>query len=520
MPNTFAFLVLYSWPVAVYVLFRVLPKDWAIATAMLGGYLLLPTRAGLDLPVVPAITKDAIPILSVGLMLLSGVGGAVAARKDAARKDADGRAKGWLWFAVLAGLLLGVSPLLTVLSNSEPLVFGPTVLPGMRPYDLGAVIAVTGVMVLPYFVARRHFTTAESHVTLLKVVVLGMLAYSLPTLFEVRMSPQLNIMFYGFFPHDFIQHIRAGGYRPLVFLQHGLWLAILFATAIIAAVALWRQRLADGVRAQQWLFAAIFLLLVLFACRSLGAFALTILILPAVLLLGTRGQLIVAGLVAGAVLVYPMLRSSGVIPVDSIVGISASVSAERAASLQFRLDNEDQLLARAAEKPLTGWGTWGRNQIYDPDTGESVSVTDGAWVILIGQFGWLGYIAQFGLLTLPIMMLALRRRTVAVGPATAGLALMLAVNLLDLIPNATLTPITWLIAGALAGRYAFGHLADTGPQAAVTPATPRRDWSLVTDPVAAAAPAQAPEPVAAPVAEDVPAAPVVKPRRRTPRQPA
>ena len=34
----------------------------------------------------------------------------------------------------------------------------------------------------------------------------------------------------------------------------------------------------------------------------------------------------------------------------------------------------------------------------------------------------------------------------------AALALMLAANLLDLLPNATLEPLTWLMAGALLGQ--------------------------------------------------------------------
>lgn len=497
MPNLFAQLVLYSFPVAVYVLFRLMPKHWAIATSMLAGYLLLPTRAGIDLPALPAITKDALPVLSVGLMLLLGVG----------RKGTDdalpsrGKARGRVWFFGLVALLAVVSPVLMTLTNPEPLVYGPVTIPGMRPYDTASVILTTSVLLLPFFIARRHFVTTESHVTLLKAVTLSMLLYSLPTLFEVRMSPQLNTMIYGFFPHDFIQHIRAGGFRPLVFLQHGLWLAIIFAMAIISAVALWRHRLSEGGRSQQWLFAAIYLLVVLVLCRSLGALALALLALPVALLAGVRFQLLVAGVVGAAVLIYPMLRGAGIAPVDDIVEIFASVDAERAGSLQFRLDNEDALLERAAEKPLAGWGTWGRNMIYDPETGRSTSITDGAWVITIGTAGWLGYIGQFGLLTVPILMMSLHRRSQGATPATAGLALVLAVNLVDLIPNATLTPITWLIAGALAGRYAFGHQADETIRTPA-PAGPVRSWALVTD-----APPPTPTPRPTPTATVAAAAP-------------
>jgi hypothetical protein len=79
-------------------------------------------------------------------------------------------------------------------------------------------------------------------------------------------------------------------------------------------------------------------------------------------------------------------------------------------------------------------------------------VTDGVWIIVIGSYGWLGYIAQFGLLTLPTLMLAFGRRSSALTPATAGLGLVMAANLLDLLPNATQIPFTWLMAGALLGE--------------------------------------------------------------------
>lgn len=80
MPNVFAFAVLFSWPVVVYLLFRRLPFHEAIIWSILGGYLLLPTRAGIDLPAVPPIDKHSLTSLSVALMILLGVGAAAAGR--------------------------------------------------------------------------------------------------------------------------------------------------------------------------------------------------------------------------------------------------------------------------------------------------------------------------------------------------------------------------------------------------------------------------------------------------------
>jgi hypothetical protein len=101
-----------------------------------------------------------------------------------------------------------------------------------------------------------------------------------------------------------------------------------------------------------------------------------------------------------------------------------------------------------------GWGGWGRNQILDPTTGEQTSVTDGRWIIVIGSFGWVGYIAEFGLLCFPLILLYVRARSVpdaALSTYTGAVALILSVNLIDLLPNSPLRPFTWLMAGALLG---------------------------------------------------------------------
>jgi hypothetical protein len=132
--------------------------------------------------------------------------------------------------------------------------------------------------------------------------------------------------------------------------------------------------------------------------------------------------------------------------------LADSISTDRASSFQTRVKNEDMLLARANQKPIFGWGTWGRNRIYQQGTGEDLSVTDGGWILQYGIFGWFGYLAYFGLFALA----AFRANAAVRGPITrdgtvvAGLSLLVAVNLLDLIPNSWLLPFTYLAAGSIA----------------------------------------------------------------------
>jgi hypothetical protein len=151
---------------------------------------------------------------------------------------------------------------------------------------------------------------------------------------------------------------------------------------------------------------------------------------------------------------YPLLRGAQLIPLDTILNYAMSVSPERHQSLNFRILNEEQLLARAMEKPWFGWGGYGRNLILDPIDGRILTIPDGRWIIVLGTYGWLGYICEFGLLIMPLIYLgreALAQRSAVFSPFACAIALIYAANLADLLPNATLIPFTWLMAGALMG---------------------------------------------------------------------
>jgi hypothetical protein len=486
MPNTFAYVVFFFWPLVVIVLFLRLPVAAALACSVIGGYLLIPIRTGYNFPMIPTIDKDALPSLIAGLMILLVAGRQADVERRDRRQAVEGAETGrrrpapdmpvtervifrrTLGSTIMLVLLLMAcaSSFLTVLANREPVVVGGIFLPGLRLYDAASVLGRLLITLLPFLLARRYLATPESHVVLLKVFCIAALGYSLLALYEIRMSPQLNTKIYGFFAGgSFRQQVRGLGYRPVVFLQHGLWLGIFLAMAVLGAAALWcqtrQQRLPTAWR---WGAATLWLLAVLVLSNSLGALIIGLLFLPVVLFMGVRGQLLFAAIIAGSILAYPMLRGAGLVPVQTLLNLSGAISESRAASLGYRFRNEDILLAHANEKPLAGWGGYGRNRVRDLETGQDISTTDGMWIITIGTWGWVGYISQFGLLILPTIFLAARRRELEISYATAGLALMLAANLLDMIPNATLTPLTWLIGGALAGRYAVAPASKPAKQ--------------------------------------------------------
>ncbi|WP_324752400.1 hypothetical protein [Roseovarius sp. Pro17] len=508
MPNSFAYFALFSWPLVVAVFFRFMPRSYAIASSIIGGYLLLPDRTGFDLPALPSLDKTLLPSLAAGLLCIfwrddktrrRGPPEPVSANAGKAEMSgrgpdappmnglqvSHGSSRANVFVLRLLVIVLIGSPFFTAIVNSEPIWMGPRYLPAIRIYDAFSMILTAFVSILPFLLGWRYLGRQEDHQALLFVLATTGVAYTFPALFEIRISPQLNAWIYGFFPHSFIQHIRAGGFRPLVFLPHGLWLGIYLAMAIVACAALYRLKRRASQPATRWLLLGAWVFGALVLAKSLGALIIAGLLVVVTLFLGRRLAMLIALVVALTVLTYPMLRGAGWVPVQTALDISASIDEERAASLNYRFENEDVLLQRANEKPFFGWGGWGRNEYHDPITGRIESVTDGVWIIFIGVFGWVGYIARLGLLTFPILVLARSRYRQHLGVATVGLSLVLAANLIDLIPNATLTPVTWLVGGALAGYISNGFrsraAAASDPEndgdhhaaAAAPPQTPR-----------------------------------------------
>lgn len=451
-------LAIFSYPLVVVALFRAYNARMALIWTILLGYLFLPTKTQWNLPVLPAITKDSMPVIAAALCLL------VLASRMVSTPTAP-VLPGWiprhpvirfLIFCLVAGALL------TVLTNRDALTYGSLRLPGLRLYDGFSAILSTVMAIMPLLLARKYLASDDSQKLILHSLCIAGVIYSLPIIFELIMSPQLNRMVYGFFPHSWSQHVRGGGYRPLVFLRHGLWLGIFMCVAVLAAVGY--ARIATSQRKFTYIGIAAWLLLILMAAKSLGAFAIALVLAPAILFLNPRAQLLLAAVIAGTVLIYPTLRGAGLIPVQYAVSVAENIDPARGRSLQHRLNNEDVLLEKANRRALFGWGGWGRARIYN-EAGRDISTTDGMWVIIIGKNGWLGYIGRFGLLCIPILLLAFRRRADDVTLTTSALSLVLAGNLIDLIPNAGLTPVTWMIAGALVGRLELQKADDDIPEA-------------------------------------------------------
>jgi hypothetical protein len=461
---------LIIWPLVAAVLFRTVRLPVAFLVTIIGGYLLLPTQTAFDPPFLPALDKYGVPALAAlaGILLFSG----------RPQFDANGQhlppwpvQPGFLprnpptliLFLVLFAGLVG-----THLTNRDVLIYGPVFLPALRPYDAMSAVLAMLMTLLPFLMARKVLASRDGQILILKCLVIAASAYAFLALYEVRMSPQLNRMVYGFFPHDWSQHFRNSGWRPLVFLEHGLPLGIFFTTAVMAAACL--VRLTETKERLVWLLLMVWLLGTLFLSKVLGAQMICVTMLAAIFLLPRHLQILFAVFVVGCFLIYPVLRASNLLPFELIL---SNVDDWRAFSLQYRLDNEQLLLEKANERPLFGWGGWGRSRVYN-EWGHDIATTDGGWVIRLGLGGWIGYIGFFGLMTWGVLSLLWRRHIA--DQVSVFLALILAAMIIDLAPNANQSPIIWLVAGSLVGRLeAARYGRETPREAPVDTGPPKRE---------------------------------------------
>lgn len=450
-------LAILIWPVMALILFAKLPVLQAVIWSVLLPYMFLPEAFAIDLPAVPPLNKTN--MIAVGLVC-----GLIVQRPKVLKwlKKDEAVEVGKPSLRVLLGMCFVLAifgTVMTVFTNQEPLPYGDVTLPAARPRDIVSLAGDLVFKLIPFFYAALYLSTPRRHNLFLVAIVAASLVYSLLMLIEIRLSPQLHFWIYGYYQHSFAQHVR-DGFRPMVFMQHGLWVSFFAFSGIIAALGLWRSS-KDG----KWLAAALWIFLVLALSSNLGALMIAVLLGGVVALFSKRLQLWVITVIAAIVFLFPMLRGAQLLPMNAILSTFAAISQERADSFEFRLDNEDILLEKAQRKPLFGWGGWNRNRVLNGE-GRDVSTVDGLWIGILGTSGWVGYLSYFGFLVFPVLFLrsAFKRKDISF--ETLALGMISAGNLIYIIPNATLTPVGFLIFGAVAGYGIYDTVASSETVAA------------------------------------------------------
>ena len=436
MPNFLADVALLLWIPIGLAVFAVARPPVAAAIVIVGASLLLPSGHSFDFPGLPAIDRELIASLAalVGCLVFS---------PERLRNRHPGQ--GVEILAVV--LILGAFG--TMLTNGDP----EGTAPGLTYHDaLSTSVRQVLRFWLPFFIGRALFRTPLELRSLLVVLTVAALLYSLPILWEIRMSPNLHLIVYGYAPANFFQQMRGGGYRPMVFVGHGLALAMFVLSATIAAIGLARMRasvLGFSARA-----AAGYLATILFLCHSAAALVYGVVVAPLLYLGRLAIQARIILIVAAIVLSYPLLRALDWFPTTTLVEVARFFSEDRAESLDFRFVNEDALLEKARERVLFGWGGWGRALPAETPMGRPV--TDGFWIITFGQDGAVGFLCAFGLLLAPTVYAGRWLRQVprsAESVAVAAMAWIVVLDAVDLLPNGFLPARAIFMAGALTGAF-------------------------------------------------------------------
>ena len=439
--NILSLLAFLFWiPIALYGMRR-WPPAKATAGLSLLGLLFLPEVVFFKLPLLPEFAKlELISIwIFVGALLFH-------------RQRLEAAPKAWQIRALFGLLLFGA--IITVLLNLDGFRVGSRDVPGHLPDDIIDTVTMALLkVVLPFFIGAAMFRTSSDLRVLLTAFVVASLGYSLFQISELILSPQWHNWVYGFHQHSFLQALRGTGYRPMVFMAHGLALGLFTALAVLAGAALSKAKvkfLPIPTAAATGYLAVILLL-----SKSIAALVYALVGAPLVWFTSPRNQVLAAAALVGFLMLYPVVRAYELIPIDTIYEVAKEQSGEdRAHSLMFRFKHEKKTLSRALERRWFGWGGYCRACLFEPWTGEIESIRDGEWIIQLGDRGIVGFVSKFGVLLFPLILLLRRIRRVpreSDRRLLAGLALMIGFAAFDLIPNSDFTRLSFLLSGALFG---------------------------------------------------------------------
>jgi hypothetical protein len=426
-------LALFAWIPFVLCLFTVLRPRHAVIAAYVGGWLFLPVF-GIDVKGLPPFTK--VSATAYGVLF-----GALLFDLDRVQRFR------FKWFDLPMAVWC-IAPLFSSLSNR---IGGST---NNAIYDgLSASLSEIVMWGIAYFLGRIYFSDWEGVRELAIGVFVGGLLYVPLCLIEMRMSPQLHHWVYGYFQHSFGQQKRWGGYRPMVFMQHGIACAMWMTTTSVVGVWLWMSGALKKLFHVPMYLLVPPLVMTAILCKSAGALILLVVGLGTFCWIQWFKNALPLLVLILFIPAYVGLRASALWSGENLVEAATVLfSEDRARSLQVRLDAENLLTQKALEQPAFGWGRWNRNRVYD-EKGKDLAVTDGTWVIVLGQTGFTGLGAITTAILLPALLYWRRCPTYwwmhPMAAAGAAFSVLLPLHMVDNLWNAMLNPIFVLIIGGL-----------------------------------------------------------------------
>ena len=423
-PNIFALIALFGIIPFTLVLFALLPARRAVATGAIAAWLLLPSIS-INLPGLP--DYDKAKAATAGILLATLV--------FEPNRLLTFRLR---WFDVPM-LLWSLCPFVSSVAN------------GLGAYDgLSAVVRQTTSWFLPYFIGRLYLSDVEGMRELGRGMIVGALCLIPLCLLELKLSPILQGMVYGFGSWE---GERYGGYRPRVFFKSSLELGLWMHAATLVAWWFWRTGQFKRLGGLAGMAIVASLLITSIACKTTGS---TILFLTGMAALWicwrTKTKWMLWGLLCVAPIYYAVRISDIWSGHSAVELVRLTLNEARAQSLEFRLDNEALLIAKALHQPFFGWGGWSRSFIFD-EWGRGLTVVDGMWMVTLGNYGCVGLVLMATALLLPAVRFLSRFPVERwADPSLAPvvpIAVIVDIYLLDGLVNGMLNVIYIIAAGGL-----------------------------------------------------------------------
>lgn len=247
---------------------------------------------------------------------------------------------------------------------------------------------------LPYLIGRFYFMETGSLDDLASALLKAGLILMPLCLVEIAKGPLFHVKVYDFYPHNYWEQFRYGGWRPSVFFMHGLWLGWFMTVATLAGLFIWRTGRPRAIFHLPVRYVTPVLFVVTVYCKSTGA--LTLLGLGLVVLWAGQFRKVLLALLIVSPLIYVGLRVTQTWSGEHLVSLAtSSLGEDRASSLSARFDLEDLIIGRAMLRPWFGWGGWNRSLVG------TTAWTEGVWTQEIGRHGLLGVLVWMGSLLLP-----------------------------------------------------------------------------------------------------------------------
>jgi len=427
--NALGHLTLLIWLPIVVFLYRWLPPRRAIIIAFIFAFLFLPQYA-YRLPIFPNYGRMSATCYAIVLSIIL--------------FDIDRLKKYQPSWMDLPILIFCLSPFASSVSNDL----------GMRD-GIIAVLEHLTTWGAPYFIGRLYFSTLTGLRQLAVGIFMGGLAYVPLCFWEVRMSPRLHRDIYGFSVQGWAQAIRYGGFRPVVFLDHGLQLGLWMMAAALIGFWLWQTGTIKKILGIPIQLLVALQVVAVIIVKSTGAWLLLgIGTLTLMLTKYVRLGILIWMLV---LLVPPYLyfSASGDFNSDNLVAFIEDINVDRAQSLEFRFNNELPLSEKARERFLFGWGGWGRSLIYSENDGSQTSTADSRWIIIFGTKGLIGLVSYYASLLIPTILFFVQYSAAKwdhkrLAPAVA-LIMVIILSTIDSLLNDMGSPIYTMACGGITG---------------------------------------------------------------------